>query len=65
MATVDQLTAAGLISGGAAALTPEDREIINSLTPDEVSALISVKNKLTPGFIQRNLAGEKSSGIVF
>ena len=65
MANVDQLAAAGLIAGGAAALTAEDQEVINKLTPEEVSALISVKSKLTPGFIQRNLTGAKSSGIVF
>jgi len=65
MANVDQLAAAGLIASGAAALTAEDQEVINKLTPEEVSALISVKSKLTPGFIQRNLTGAKSSGIVF
>jgi len=64
MANLDQLTAAGLIPSGTA-LNPDDEKIINSLTPAEVSALISVKSKLTPGFIQRNLAAERSSGIVF
>jgi hypothetical protein len=63
MANVDQLTAAGLIPN-AAALTPEDHQVINSLTPEEVSALISVKSKLTPGFTQRHLSAQ-SSGIVF
>ncbi len=71
MANLDQLMAAGLISGGTA-LSQEDQDIINSLTPDEVSALISIKSKLTPGFIQRNLGGgatgtrgQASMGIVF
>jgi len=60
---------AGIISAGAA-LTQEDQDLINSLSPAEVSALISIKGKLTPGFVQRNLTGggtrgEQSMGIVF
>jgi hypothetical protein len=69
MGNIGKLMDAGIISAGAA-LSQEDQNVINSLTPDEVSALISIKAKLTPGFIQRNLSGsptrgEQSMGIVF
>lgn len=69
MGNVSQLMDAGIIAAGAA-LSQEDQDLINSLTPEEVAALISVKSKLTPGFVQRNLTsggtrGEASMGIVF
>lgn len=69
MGNVSQLMEAGVISAGSA-LSQEDQDLINSLTPDEVAALISIKSKLTPGFVQRNLTGggargEASMGIVF
>jgi len=69
MGNVTKLMEAGLIPAGKA-LSQEDQDLVNSLTPDEVAALISVKSKLTPGFVQRNLSGsstrgEASMGIVF
>jgi len=70
MANVDKLKEAGIIKGHAS-LSPEDHDVINRLTPDEVSALISVKGKLTPEFEKKHLSsssgkpGEPSMGIVF
>lgn len=70
MGNLSQLMDAGIIAAGAS-LTQEDQDLINSLTPDEVNALISIKSKLTPGFIQRNLSGaggtrgQQAIGIVF
>jgi len=53
---VGKLTQAGLISASAS-LNQEDKDLVNGLTDAEVSALISVKSKLTSGFVQRNLSG--------
>jgi hypothetical protein len=70
MGNIDQLTQAGIIPANAA-LSQADQDVVNSLTPAEVSALISIKGKLTQGFIQRNLSGgglaenKPSMGIVF
>lgn len=69
MGNISRLMEAGLIAAGSA-LSQEDQDLINSLTADEVSALISVKNKLTPEFVQRNLSasatrGQAQIGIVF
>ncbi len=69
MGNVSKLMEAGVISAGAS-LSQEDQDLINSLSPSEVDALISIKSKLTPGFVQRNLSasatrGEASMGIVF
>ena len=70
MGNIERLMQAGIIGAGAA-LNEEDQNLINSLTPEEVSALISVKSKLTPEFIQRNLGsggatrGAQTMGIVF
>ena len=55
MDNVGKLTQAGLISASAS-LNQEDKDLVNGLSDQEVSALISVKNKLTSGFVQRNLA---------
>jgi hypothetical protein len=68
---IDQLTQAGIIPANAS-LSQADQDVINSLTANEVAALISIKGKLTPDFIQRNLSGggvaagaKPSLGIVF
>jgi hypothetical protein len=62
LGNVARLTEAGVIVTGAA-LSQEDQDLINGLTPEEVSALISIKSKLTPGFIQRNLSGGAAAGL--
>jgi hypothetical protein len=72
MANIDTLKTAGLISQ-TAAFNAADTAIINSLTADEVSALISVSGKLTASFVSNNIgsaavpAGSpaKTIGIVF
>jgi len=64
MANIDQLTAAGIIAPGAQ-LSPEHQDVVNSLTPDEVSALISVKSKLTPSFQEHLESDQSQLGIVF
>lgn len=61
MNNVQRLMQAGLIQANAA-LSPADQQLINSLTDDEVSALISVKGKLGDDFVQRN---NRTIGIVF
>jgi hypothetical protein len=58
-----RLSQAGLILSSAA-LSASDTQLINSLTPDEVSALISVKGKLGEEFLQQHLAS-RTIGIVF
>ena len=62
MGNVSKLMDAGVISAGAS-LSQEDQDLINSLSPAEVDALISIKSKLTPGFIQRNLGGSAAAGL--
>ena len=70
MGNLEKLMQAGIITSGAA-LTQADQNLINSLTDAEVSALISIKGKLTPDFVQRHLAASAtrgaapSMGIVF
>lgn len=72
MSNLSTLTTAGLIAQGAT-FSAEDQQLIESLTQDEVSALISVKNKLNAAFVSRNIgsaavpAGSpaKTIGIVF
>jgi hypothetical protein len=68
---VEKLMQAGIIGAGAA-LSEDDQKLINSLTDQEVSALISIKGKLTADFVQRNLGGgaagargAQTMGIVF
>ena len=51
---IDTLTAAGILAPGAV-LSPADVTAINSLTPQEVAAIISIFNKLGPTFMQHNL----------
>jgi hypothetical protein len=62
MGNVSKLMDAGIISAGAT-LSQEDQELINSLSPSEVDALISIKSKLTPGFVQRNLGGSSTAAL--
>jgi len=47
MENIDRLMQAGIISAGAS-FSQDEQDFINSLTPDEVSTLISAKSKLTP-----------------
>jgi hypothetical protein len=72
MGNLKRLMDAGIVTASAS-LNAEDQELINSLSSAEVDALISIKSKLTPGFVQRNLSGggaglapsKQSIGIVF
>lgn len=68
MGNIQRLMDAGIIPGGFA-LSDSDQQVINSLTDDEVSALISIRSKLTPDFIQKLQSGGAqrgaSMGIVF
>ena len=63
MNNFQKLSQAGLIMANAA-LGASDMQLINSLTDDEVNALISVKAKLGEQFLQQNLAS-RTIGIVF
>jgi hypothetical protein len=58
-----KLSQAGLIVANAS-LSASDMQLVNSLTDDEVSALISVKGKLGDDFLQQNLSS-RTIGIVF
>lgn len=71
MSNISRLMDAGIIAAGAA-LNPADQQVVDSLTDDEVSALISIKSKLTADFVQRNFPssatpapGTRTIGIVF
>ena len=65
MGNVEKLTKAGIITPGAA-LKPDDHNLIEKLTEQEVAALISIKGKLTADFTNRHLAGASPAmGIVF
>ena len=61
MGNIARLMEAGIIPGGMA-LSQADQDVINSLTDDEVSALISIKGKLTPEFVQKLAAGGTARG---
>lgn len=63
MNNFQRLSQAGLILPNAA-LSAGDMQLINTLTDDEVSALISVKGKLGDEFLQTHLAS-RTIGIVF
>jgi hypothetical protein len=58
-----RLSQAGLILANAA-LSASDMQLINSLTSEEVAALISVKGKLGDQFLEQHLAS-RTIGIVF
>jgi len=64
MANIDKLQAAGIIASDAQ-LSQEHQDVVNSLTPEEVSALISVKGKLTPSFQDHLSSDQAQIGIVF
>ncbi len=68
MAHVDRLKKEGIIAHDAD-LSEHDHKVINSLTDDEVSALVSIKKKITPEFEKKHLARKEgapsSVGIVF
>lgn len=68
MANIDTLKSAGLIAQNAT-FDATDTAIINSLTSDEVAALISVKGKITANFVANNIVSAgtatKTIGIVF
>jgi len=61
MGNIERLMQAGIIPGGMA-LSDADQSVINSLTDDEVSALISIRGKLTPEFVQKLAAGGAQRG---
>jgi hypothetical protein len=58
-----RLEAAGLIRQGYT-FTPEDDETLESLTTDEVDALIAIGQKLGTDFLNRNSGGD-THGILF
>ena len=70
MGNLQKLMQAGIVAAGAA-LTQADQDLINGLTDQEVSALISIKGKLSADFVQRHLSasdtrgGAQTIGIVF
>jgi hypothetical protein len=64
MGNIEKLMQAGIIPGGMA-LSDADQEVINSLTDQEVAALISIKGKLTPEFTQKLQAGGAQRGAAF
>ncbi len=63
MEKIQRLMQAGLIAPNAV-LSPADQQIINTLSDDEITALISIKGKVGDEFLQRNLAS-RTIGIVF
>ncbi len=71
MSNISKLTSAGLIAAGAS-FSDADQALLESLSDDEVNALISIKQKLPAEFLQRNCsggpqaaAGGPALGIVF
>jgi len=50
---VERLRAEGILAHDAV-LSPQDEAALNSLTPDEVEAIISIRNKLGTDFISRH-----------
>jgi NADP-dependent 3-hydroxy acid dehydrogenase YdfG len=56
MSNIATLQNAGLIPQNAN-FNPADTQTIESLSQDEVNALISISQKLTPDFIARNFGG--------
>ena len=50
---IGRLKAEGILSPDAE-LSPEDQQTLESLTPAEVDSIISIKNKLGTGFMNRN-----------
>ena len=72
MSNISRLTGAGLIASGTVFST-DDQTTINSLSDDEVSALISISLKVSLDFLKRNCGSESPAaaptthvvGIVF
>ena len=65
MSNLDRLEKAGLIKPGSK-FSKEDHRLLESLSHEEVEALISVKRKVGDDFLRRNTGGEDSPvGIVF
>lgn len=69
MSNLSRLQAAGIVAANAN-FNPSDQQIIDSLTDDEVSALISVKQKVPASFFEQHAqAGiapaNRTIGIVF
>ena len=52
---IDRLRSAGIVTPDAV-LTPEEENLLYSLTTAEVDALISVKNKLGAAFLGKHVA---------
>jgi hypothetical protein len=50
---VDRLRAEGILPADVV-LSAEDEYALDSLTPAEVDAIVSIRNKLGPGFMARN-----------
>ena len=70
MSNLSRLQGAGIIAANAA-FSASDQQIIDSLTDDEVSALISVKQKVPDSFFQQHTGAagiapaNRTIGIVF
>ena len=65
MTNMELLKQAGLIEAGHT-FSREDHHLIESLTKDEVNALISVRAKVGEDFLHRNTSGpDPAVGIVF
>jgi hypothetical protein len=56
MSNIATLTSAGLIAK-TATFNAADQQTIESLSPDEVNALISISKKLSPDFVARHFGG--------
>ena len=72
MSNISRLTGAGLIASGTVFST-DDQNTINSLSDDEVTALVSISQKVSLDFLSRNCGSASpaasptthSVGIVF
>lgn len=72
MSNLSRLMDAGLIAGNAT-FTPAEQQILDSLSDDEVSALISVQQKIPADFLQKHcgvqstqpVPATRTIGIVF
>ncbi len=60
MANIDKLKKAGLVSK-TAKLTDDEVKALNSLSEDEVNALISAKAKLGDAFVKKHLSSAAGS----
>ena len=72
MSNLSRLAGAGIIAANAT-FSQSDQDILNSLTDDEVSALISISQKVPSSFLQQHCGvqtapaspGVRTIGIVF